>query len=122
MSAAPAATPLTPHQYDALTRTVLGHIESVLDGWLQSDVVDIDSHRSGGLLELTLPGGSKVIVNTQPPLQELWLAARSGGRHFRYVQPHWLDARDGSEFFAVLSGALSAQAGKALTVEPPPAG
>lgn len=122
MPAVPAATPLTPSQYDALTRTVLGHIESALDDWLQGDVVDIDGHRSGGLLELSLPGGSQVIVNTQPPLQELWLAARSGGRHFRYVQPYWLDTRDGSEFFAVLSSALSEQSGKQLTLEPPPAG
>ncbi|MFO1217737.1 MAG: iron donor protein CyaY [Burkholderiaceae bacterium] len=122
MAAVPAATPLTQAEYDALTRDVLARIESALDAWLQNDVVDIDGHRTGGLLELTLPGGSQVIVNTQPPLQELWLAARAGGRHFRYVRPRWVDTRDGSEFFAVLSRELSAQAGTALRVEPVAAG
>jgi CyaY protein len=119
MPAVPHASPLTPSAYDALTRAVLGAIESTLDRWLQDDVIDIDSVRSGGMLELTLPGGSKIIVNTQPPLQELWLAAKAGGRHFRYVKPHWIDTRDGSEFFAVLSSEVSAQSGRALQLTPP---
>lgn len=119
MPAAPSASPLTTSAYDALARAVLGAIEATLDRWLQDDVIDIDSQRSGGMLELTLPGGSKIIVNTQPPLQELWLAAKAGGRHFRYVQPQWLDTRDGSEFFEVLSRELSAQSGRPLRVLPP---
>ncbi len=116
MPAAPAATPLSDTEYDRLTRGVLTAIESALDRWLQNDLVDIDSQRSGGMLELTFPSGTKVIVNTQPPLQELWLAARAGGRHFRYVAPHWLDTRDASEFFAVLSREVSAQAGMPLSI------
>jgi CyaY protein len=31
-----------------------------------------------------MPGGSKIVINTQPPLQEIWLAARSGGYHFKW--------------------------------------
>lgn len=119
MPAIPAASALTPAEYDALTRAVLATIEAALDRWLQDDVIDIDSQRSGGMLELTLPGGSKIVVNTQPPLQELWLAAKAGGRHFRYVRPDWLDTRDANEFFAVLSRELSAQSGRVLSVGPP---
>lgn len=121
MPVAPAASPLAPAEYDTLTRAVLAAVESTLDRWLQDDVIDIDGQRSGGMLELTMPGGSKIIINTQPPLQELWLAAKAGGRHFRYVRPHWLDTRDASEFFAVLSRELSAQSGVMLRVEPPQA-
>jgi CyaY protein len=89
-------------------------VESTLDRWLQDDVIDIDSQRTGGLLELTFPGGSKIVLNTQPPLHELWLAARAGGYHFRWAGDAWRDTRDGAEFFARLSGEASAQAGKAL--------
>jgi CyaY protein len=60
-------------------------IEAHRDRWLQDDVIDIDSQRTGGLLELSFPGGSKIVVNTQPPLHELWLAARAGGYHFRWA-------------------------------------
>ena len=80
----------------------------------QQDVVDIDAQRTGGLLELTLPQGSKIVVNTQPPLHELWLAARCGGFHFRYADGQWRDTRDGAEFHAVLSRCASEQAGQPL--------
>jgi CyaY protein len=89
-------------------------VESTLDAWLQDDVIDIDAQRSGGLLELSLPGGSKIVINTQPPLQEIWLAARAGGYHFRHAEGAWRDTKDGVEFFERLSREASAQAGKSL--------
>ena len=49
--------------------------------------------RTGGLLELAFPDGTKIVVNTQPPLHELWLAARAGGFHFQHVGGRWLDTR-----------------------------
>ena len=108
------ATPLTDKQYRALARTVLDQIEAMVDSWLQNDVIDIDARRSGELLELNFPNGSKLILNTQPPLQELWLAARGGGFHFKYVSGRWLNARDGKEFYDVLSTCATEQSGKSL--------
>ena len=101
------------------SHAALAAVESTIDRWLDDDVVDIDSQRTGGLLELSLPGGSKIVLNTQPPLHEIWLAARAGGHHYRHVAGQWLDTRDGSEFFAALSLHASAQAGQALVFEPP---
>jgi CyaY protein len=77
-------------------------------------VIDIDSQRTGGLLELSFPTGSKIVVNTQPPLHELWLAARAGGYHFKWAEGVWRDTRDGMEFFARLSQEASAQSGRSL--------
>jgi CyaY protein len=88
-----------------------------MDAWLQEDRVDIDAHRSGGVLELTLPNASKVIVNLQAPLQEVWLAARSGGFHFRQVEGGWRDTKTGDEFIATLECCLSQQAGLDLRFE-----
>ncbi len=107
-------TPLTDSAYHAKAAAVLAGIEAAVDRWLQDDVVDIDTQRTGGLLELSLPGGSKIVVNTQPPLHELWLAARSGGFHFKYVDGHWLDTRDGRDFYDALSACASEQAGCTL--------
>ena len=76
------------------------------------------SRASGGLLELAFPGGSKIVVNTQPPLHEVWLAARAGGFHYRHVNGRWLDTRDGSEFFDVLSKHASEQGGLELRFMP----
>jgi CyaY protein len=106
--------PLTDADYDRLSRAALSAIETQIDRWLDDGVVDIDGQRTGGLLELSFPGGSKIIVNTQPPLHELWLAARGGGFHFRHDGQAWRDTRDGEEFFEKLSRHASDQAGLSL--------
>ncbi len=107
-------TPLGDAEYHQITAQLLGRIEATIDRWLQDDVVDIDTHRTGGLLELGFPNGSKIVINTQPPLHELWLAARGGGFHYKYSQGRWLDTRDGSEFLAALSSHATEQAGRSL--------
>jgi len=127
MTSTPSVTSgLTDSAFNHLSQAVLAKIEATVDRWLDSDVVDIDSQRTGGLLELSLPDGSKIILNTQPPLHELWLAARAGGHHYRHVVEagaaaetgRWLDTRDGSEFFDALSRHASAQTGLVLRFEP----
>ena len=110
---------LTDSEFHRLAHAVLAQVEATVDRWLDDDVVDIDSHRTGGLLELSMPGGSKIVLNTQPPLHEIWLAARAGGHHYRHLDGAWRDTRDGTEFFAALSQHASAQAGVALRFTPP---
>lgn len=107
-------TPLSDAQFHALAGAVLSCVEATVDQWLQDDVVDIDTHRTGGLLEMSFPNGSKLVVNTQPPLHELWLAARSGGFHYKYVNGRWLDTREGREFFEALSACASEQSSLTL--------
>lgn len=114
MSTSLPQPPLSDADYQRETATLLARVEAVADRFLQDDVIDIDTHRSGGLLELSFPDGSKIIVNTQPPLQEVWLAARGGGFHYRWNNGRWVDTRDGSEFIAALSRHASSQGGKPL--------
>ena len=113
------ASSFSDAEYLQRAHAALAAIEQQVDRWLDEDVIDIDSHRTGGLLELALPGGSKLIINTQPPLHELWLAARAGGYHFRLQDDgRWLDTRDGVDFFQRLSEQATAQAGKPLLFKP----
>jgi CyaY protein len=105
---------MTDAEYHRLAAATLARIEATLDRWLQQDVIDIDAQRTGGLLELTFPTGSKIVINTQPPLHELWLAARAGGYHFRHVDGAWRDTKDGVEFMERLSREASVQADKPL--------
>lgn len=108
------ADALPDAEYRRVSAAALAAIEVQVDAWLEDDIIDIDASRTGGLLELSFPDGSKIIVNTQPPLQELWLAARAGGFHFRHQAGQWRDTRTGEDFFEVLSRHASAQGGKAL--------
>ncbi|KQU67311.1 iron donor protein CyaY [Rhizobacter sp. Root16D2] len=106
-------------QFHALTGAILSSIEASVDAWLQDDLIDIDAERTGGLLQLSFPNGSKLVINTQPPLHELWLAARSGGYHYKHVNGRWLDTREGREFFADLSTCASEQGGQPLVFPRP---
>lgn len=119
MTADPSISPLTDGEYLAKAHAVLASVEACVDAWLQDDVIDIDSHRTGGLLEMSFPNGSKIVLNTQPPLHELWLAARSGGFHYKYVDGAWRDTRDGRELFEALSACASEQAGVPLRFDAP---
>jgi iron-sulfur cluster assembly protein CyaY len=108
---------LSDAEYDRRALAVLAAVEAASDRFLQDEVIDIDTSRTGGLLELAFPNGSKVVLNTQPPLHELWLAAGAGGFHFRAVGERWID-RNGRELFDVLSECASAQAGRPLRFLP----
>jgi CyaY protein len=115
MTASSTPSGLTDAQYHDAIQAVLARIEGTVDRWLESDVADIDAARSGGMLTLTLPNRTQLIVNAQPPLHELWLAARRGGFHFRHAGGQWVDTRSGEEFFALLSACASEQAGAPLS-------
>jgi CyaY protein len=80
--------------------------------------IDIEIERSGNVLTLEMPDGSKVIVNSQAPMRQLWVAARSGGFHYALREGLWVDTRDGSELFAVLSRIVSAQGGSPVILRP----
>ncbi len=109
-----AKAALSDADYVRETGTLLAHIEATCDRWLDEDVIDIDTHRTGGLLELVFPDRSKIVINMQPPLQEMWVAARSGGYHYRWEGQGWRDTRDGHELVEMLSRQASAQGGQTL--------
>lgn len=114
----PADT-LNDAEYRTRSDAVLAAVERTVDRWLQEGVIDIDTQRTGGLLELSFPDGSQIVVNTQPPLHELWVAARAGGYHFKSVGGRWIDTKGGGEFHALLSRCASEQGGVELRFEPP---
>ena len=114
MSTAPADSSLSDVDYQRETSALLSRIEAAADRWLEEDLIDIDTQRTGGLLELSFPNGSKIIINTQPPLHEVWLAARDGGFHYRWLAGQWVNRRDGSDFLQALSQHASAQGGLTL--------
>jgi CyaY protein len=85
---------------------VLARIESSLES---EDDLDVDLE--SGILTVTCPDASRVIVNRQTPNREIWVAARSGGFHFTHREGEWRDTRSGDELFASLSRIITAQSG-----------
>ncbi|MBP0594032.1 iron donor protein CyaY [Paraburkholderia sp. LEh10] len=105
---------MSDSEYLTRAEAVLTAVERALD----DTGADIEFERSGNVLTLEFENGTKIIVNLQPPMQEIWIAAKSGGYHFRYVDGEWRDTRNGTEFYAALSEYATQQAGEPVRFAP----
>ena len=103
---------------------ILSAIESAMD----DAPCDIDAELNAGILTLTFANGTKVIVNRQTPLREIWVAAKSGGFHFKFddavalasmsptAQHRWKDTRSGETLEALLSRVVSEQSANVISI------
>ena len=90
-----------------------------IEAALEQSGVDADVERKeGGVLEIEYRDGSRMIVNRHGGAREIWVAARSGGFHFRWDGTLWRDTREGTELFAALSRLVSAQSGQPVILRP----
>ncbi|WP_406623047.1 iron donor protein CyaY [Acidovorax sp. SDU_ACID1] len=89
-------------------------VEQGCDRINEATEADLDSQRSGGMVTITFPNRSQIVINLQKPLHEVWMAAQSGGYHFRFDGQQWMDTKGAGEFFAGLSRDASLQAGQPL--------
>jgi len=88
-----------------------------LDRRIEASGIDVDCGFKGtGVLEIEFSDGSKIIVNSQAAAREIWVAAKSGGYHFRGDGRCWVNTRDGSELFAALSVFVSQQSGEMVNL------
>jgi len=78
---------------------------------------DIDYEGVGGLLTLTFKNSTKIIINKQAPLHEIWVATKFNGHHFNFDNDQWTDKRGGGEFWQFISKAVSVQAEAEITLK-----
>src|SRR5215813_10646147 len=72
--------------------------------FVEASGADCDCETKGtGVLEIEFPDGSRIVVNRHSAAREIWVAAKSGGHHFRYDGSAWVDTRDRRELLVVLS-------------------
>ena len=103
---------MTDLEYMDRAEAALKAIELACDRINDESDADIDNQRVGGMITLTFANRSQIIINLQKPLHEIWMAARSGGYHYRFDGSQWQDTRGAGEFFAHLTREASAQAGQ----------
>ena len=94
--------------------SLLRALEQQCDRINDDTEADIDNQRVGSMITLTFGNRSQIIVNLQKPLHEVWLAARSGGYHYRFDGQQWVDTKGQGEFWTQLSRDVSAQVGLPL--------
>jgi CyaY protein len=101
-------------EFEALAGAALEKIERALE----ASGVEADFElKAGGVLEIEFDDRSKIIVNRHGAAREIWVAARSGGFHFRWDGATWRDTREGSELFAALSRLVSQQGGQSVILK-----
>jgi len=101
-------------EFEALAAAALERIERALE----ASGVEADFElKAGGILEIEFDDGSKIIVNRHGAAREIWVAARSGGFHFRWDGVAWRDTREGGELFAALSRLVSQQGGQSVILK-----
>ena len=105
---------MTDLEYLDAAERLLARVETSCDRINDETDADIDNQRVGGMITLTFRNRSQIVINLQKPLHEVWLAARSGGYHYRFDGQCWRDTKGEGEFFAQLSQDASVQAGQAL--------
>lgn len=105
---------MTDLEYLNHAEAALRAVELSCDKINETTDADIDNQRSGGMITLTFVNKSQIVMNLQKPLQEIWLAAKAGGFHYKCIDGKWLDTKNAAEFFAVLTREASAQAGQAV--------
>jgi CyaY protein len=109
---------MTETEFLTLAEATLGQIERTFERAFDNDEVDVECSRRGNVLEIEfVDNGSKIIVNSQAPMQEMWIAAKSGGFHYKRDGAHWINTRDQSELFSALSTMASEQAGTTLVLQ-----
>ena len=109
-------------QFHQLSNHLLHSIEVALESADDEMDLDLDVERQGGnVINIRFRDRSVIVVNTQPPLHEIWVAAKSGGFHYRWAgtlsAPKWLDTKTGHELLSDLSVLASAQCGKAVQIK-----
>ncbi len=105
---------MTDLEYLEMAEALLLRIETACDRINESTDADIDNQRVGGMITLVFPNQTQIVINLQKPLQEIWMAAKAGGFHYRFDGSQWQDTKGNGEFFAHLNQLASEQSGLAL--------
>jgi len=111
-------TMITDTEFIAAADRTLAAIGGALDAALADSELDLDWSLNDGILEIECPDRSKLIVNRHVGNREVWVAARSGGFHYRPSDGVWRDTRSGDELGAALALLVRKQAGLPVVLPP----
>lgn len=109
---------MTDTEYMDQAEVLLKAVEAGCDRINDETDADVDNQRVGGMVTLTFANHSQIVINQQKPLHEIWMATRSGGYHYRYLDGQWQDTKGHGEFFAALSQSATEQSGRVLRFTP----
>lgn len=99
---------MTENEFHQLADAALARIETAIDRCSG----DVEGNRSGNVLEIEFGSGQKIIINRHDANREIWVAAKSGGFHYAWLNGAWQSPRDDSELFGKLVELFAGQGEK----------
>jgi CyaY protein len=103
-------------QFNQLAEETMIAIEEAVEA---SDA-DIDYDNVADILTLEFSNGSRIIINKQTPLSQIWVAAKSGGYHFDYDESNQVWCLNGDinrNLFSQLNIYCSEQSGETVRLD-----
>ncbi|HDY7707920.1 iron donor protein CyaY [Vibrio vulnificus] len=97
-------------EFHQLVDNELQLIEEAID----ESGADIDYETTGNVMTLEFDDRSQIIINRQEPMQEIWLASKSGGFHFQYKAGEWICSKTGVEFAHMVKQECEKHAGESI--------
>lgn len=105
--------PMNEQEYHRIADEIMLSVEEAID-----DIdFDLDYESAGGILTIDFPNKTKIIINKQAPLMQIWVATKFNGHHFELKDGQWIDNRTDAEFWQLISDAATKQAGEPITFE-----
>ena len=98
---------------------LLDDLMMAIEDAIEDAGLDIDYETANGILTLTCPNDSQVILSRQSALHQLWMAAKSGGFHFGFDKERkvWVLEKKGEAFVDALNRCLTEQYGEPVKLE-----
>lgn len=109
---------MSESEFLELAERTLAHVEDIFDQLQEAEDVDIECRRQGNVLEVEVGAArTKIIINIQTAMQEIWMATKWGGFHYRWVESCWTNMRNGSELMATLIDVLGRECGREFSID-----
>lgn len=96
-------------QFHQLAEALFAEVEQQIDTFAEKYDTDIDLESHGNVVTITFENQSKIIINTQEPLLQIWMATRRQGYHFDYEDNSWFCNRSHQSFKQLFTQAVIEQ-------------
>lgn len=104
---------MTDKEYHAISEQTL---KRVRDAFEDEDPDEVEAETIPGIVTLLFGDGKRFILNRQPAVHQLWLAAGASAWHFNYDADAqaWVSDRSEGELFAILARVVGERLGRAV--------
>ncbi len=94
-------------------------LDDLMDHLSENEALeDMDIDIIDGVLTAEFEDGSKMIINRQEPLEQIWLASPEGPAHFSYneASDSWVNNKTGDNLLATLNRILTLKTGNEINL------